>query len=109
VICIHSQLFVGLTTPSKFKKGYGLRGYMYGGPGNLADGSALLKGHWGPEFKSGDKVGILANAGADKLDVCGVLFLLFSKGKNRTLVALSRCCGRILRWFQARILILDVR
>jgi hypothetical protein len=85
VICIDSQLFVGLTTPSKFKKGYGLRGYMYGGPGNLADGSALLKGHWGPEFKSGDKVGILANAGADKLDVCGVPFFLFQRKKKTEL------------------------
>merc|ERR1711971_1186139 len=33
-------------------------GLLYGGPGNLSDGSSLVTGHWGPKFASGDNIGM---------------------------------------------------
>ena len=35
-----------------------LQGLLYGGPGNLSDGSSLVTGHWGPKFATGDNVGM---------------------------------------------------
>merc|ERR1711935_26832 len=48
--------WVGMATQENFGSGYKLKGLMYGGPGNLSDGGALLKGKWGPRFGAGDKI-----------------------------------------------------
>lgn len=53
------QIWVGMTSPGHFKKGYGLHGILFGGPGNLSDGGAGLKYQWGPAVSKGDVVGLL--------------------------------------------------
>lgn len=57
-------MWVGLGTKENFGSGYKMKGLLYGGPGNLSDGGALLQGNWGPRFGEGDKVGL-------QLDVSG--------------------------------------
>ena len=39
--------FLGLGTEKAFAQGYKCRGLFFGGPGNLANGSGLLKGGFG--------------------------------------------------------------
>lgn len=46
--------WVGVSTASHFKPSWALKGLLYGGPGNLADGSALVAGRWGPICERGD-------------------------------------------------------
>ena len=50
--------WVGVSTKEQFGAGWKLKGLFYGGPGNLADGSGLLSGGWGPQFGEGDKIGM---------------------------------------------------
>jgi len=50
--------WVGVATADHFGPGYQLKGLLYGGPGNLSDGSALVTGHWGPSFGEGDTIGM---------------------------------------------------
>ena len=38
---------------------------MYGGPGNLSDGGALVSGNWGPKFFQGDEIGIRLEVAGD--------------------------------------------
>jgi len=45
-------MWVGVAEEAKFGAGYKLKGLLYGGPGNLSDGSSLVTGHWGPKFGS---------------------------------------------------------
>jgi len=54
------SIFVGLTDLDKFQKGWALKGLLYGGPGNLSNGSALIVSEYGPNIKCGNTVGILA-------------------------------------------------
>ena len=49
---------IGLTEESRFKSGYGLEALMYGGEGNLSNGSSLTTMGWGPEFHQGDNIGM---------------------------------------------------
>jgi len=49
-------MWVGVGTEENFGPGYKLKGLLYGGPGNLSDGGALVAGHWGPKFVAGDKI-----------------------------------------------------
>ena len=46
------KVFIVIKCCSKFP----LQGLLYGGPGNLSDGSSLVTGHWGPKFAAGDEV-----------------------------------------------------
>ena len=68
-----SGIWLGVGTEDKFGPGYQLAGLLYGGPGNLSDGGALITGHWGPSFGQGDKIGM-------RLEVAGEqTTLAFSK------------------------------
>jgi len=51
-------MWVGLGTEENFGSGYKLKELLYGGPGNLSDGGALLQGNWGPRFGEGDRIGM---------------------------------------------------
>ena len=65
-------MWIGVAEEAKFGPGYQLKvipgsqiffslsrqGLLYGGPGNLSDGSSLVTGHWGPKFASGDNIGM---------------------------------------------------
>jgi len=51
-------MWIGLAEETKFGPGYQLKGLLYGGPGNLSDGSSLVTGHWGPKFGPGDSIGM---------------------------------------------------
>lgn len=51
-----SGMWLGVATEENFGSGYKLKGLLYGGPGNLSDGGALVTGHWGPKFGAGDKI-----------------------------------------------------
>merc|ERR1712106_1257096 len=53
-----SGMWIGVGTEENFGAGYKLKGLLYGGPGNLSDGGALITGHWGPKFAPGDKIGM---------------------------------------------------
>jgi len=62
-----SNMWLGVATPEKFGAGYALKGFLYGGPGNLSDGSSLVTGHWGPKFAQGDKVGMKISVTGDQV------------------------------------------
>merc|ERR1719278_156758 len=47
-------LWVGVAEEARFGPGYQLKGLMFGGPGNLSDGSSLVTGNWGPKLQPGD-------------------------------------------------------
>ena len=51
-------MWIGVGTEDNFGPGYNLKGMLYGGPGNLSDGGALVAGSWGPKFGPGDKIGM---------------------------------------------------
>ena len=53
-------MWVGVCSDNKFGSSYGIKGLLYGGPGNLSSGGGLVIGGWGPKFKSGD-TGFLKN------------------------------------------------
>jgi len=53
-----SGMWIGVAEEARFGPGYQLKGLLYGGPGNLSDGSSLVTGHWGPKFATGDNVGM---------------------------------------------------
>lgn len=55
--------WIGACTKDRFAPGWRLKGLLYGGPGNLSDGSALVTGQWGPEFGDGDSIGMLVEQG----------------------------------------------
>jgi len=61
--------FVGLTSESSFGQGWAIKGYLYGGPGNISNGSGGLLFAFGESIKTGDTVGILAEAGVDRLKI----------------------------------------
>lgn len=74
-LAFSQQIWVGVTSSGHFKKGYGLHGILYGGPGNLSDGGAGLKYQWGPAVSKGDVVGLLLDlSDKSKLNVCGKFF-----------------------------------
>ena len=47
-------MWIGVSTDDKFGASYGIKGLLYGGPGNLSCGSSGIICGWGPEFRSGD-------------------------------------------------------
>jgi len=49
-------VWVGVAEEGRFGPGYQVKGLMFGGPGNLSDGSALIAGHWGPKVEAGDRL-----------------------------------------------------
>lgn len=54
-------IWVGLCPENKFGRGWKLKALCYGGPGNLSDGSALVRQEYGPALKrAGMVVHILA-------------------------------------------------
>ena len=61
--------WVGVCTRQTFAAGWGLKGLFYGGPGNLADGSGLVAGGWGPAFGEGDVIGMRVQQGADAVSL----------------------------------------
>jgi len=69
-------LWIGVTMPTQFAAGYGLKGLLYGGPGNLGDGSSLVASCWGPQFADGDVVGMRLQRRDDDQD--GHVVLAFS-------------------------------
>jgi len=61
------EMWLGVGTEENFGSGYKLKGLMFGGPGNLSDGGALVTGHWGPKFGEGDKIGMRLEVAGDNL------------------------------------------
>lgn len=61
--------WVGVSTAEHFGAGWKLKGLFFGGPGNLADGSGLLSGGWGPQFGEGDQVGLRLEQAGSKASV----------------------------------------
>lgn len=51
-------VWIGVCMAKQFKAGYGLKGLLYGGPGNLGDGSSLVASNWGPQLANGDRIGL---------------------------------------------------
>ena len=49
-------VWIGVAEEERFGPGYKVKGLMFGGPGNLSDGSALIAGHWGPKVEAGDRL-----------------------------------------------------
>lgn len=64
-----SSLFLGVTDNDKFGKGWALKGLMFGGPGNLSSGGALLIGDFGPKPKSGNTIGIFVDMEGTNLKI----------------------------------------
>lgn len=61
---LKSSIFIGFTNEKYFDSGYGITGLLYGGSGNLSNGSSF-----GNEIKSGDKVGIILNTSELRLQI----------------------------------------
>ena len=66
-------MWLGLATEHRFGPGYKLAGLLFGGPGNLSDGGALVTGKidrrnkrpalnftgkWGPKLRDRDRLGM---------------------------------------------------
>lgn len=62
----NSGTWIGVAPKDKFAPGYGLKGLLFGGPGNLSDGSSLVIGHWGPSFGDGDVIGMRLEQSGDR-------------------------------------------
>jgi len=60
------SMWIGVGTEDNFGPGYKLKGLLFGGPGNLSDGGALITGHWGPKFGQGDKIGMRLEVSGDR-------------------------------------------
>ena len=60
-------MWVGVALEEKFGAGYGMKGLMYGGPGNLSDGGSLVTSGWGPKLQAGDTVDMLVIQTGDNL------------------------------------------
>ena len=71
-------LWVGVAEEARFGPGYQLKGLMFGGPGNLSDGSALVTGNWGPRLQPGDTLDM-------KLEVTGSAITLSFRHNNKPL------------------------
>ncbi|CAE7228524.1 unnamed protein product, partial [Symbiodinium natans] len=56
---LKDSVFIGVSTEAAFAKGYKCRGLFFGGPGNLSNGSGLIRGGFGESIKQGDVVGFL--------------------------------------------------
>ena len=71
-------LWVGVAEEARFGAGYQLKGLMFGGPGNLSDGSALVTGKWGPRLEPGDTLDM-------KLEVAETAIILSFRHNNQPL------------------------
>ena len=60
-------MWVGVALEEKFGAGYGMKGLLYGGPGNLSDGGSLVTGGWGPQLQAGDTVDMMVTQSGDNL------------------------------------------
>jgi len=60
-------MWVGLATEDRFGPGYSLKGLLYGGPGNLSDGGALVESRWGPGLCQGDTLDMKVCVEADRV------------------------------------------
>ena len=50
--------FVGVASEAGFAGGYKCKGWFFGGPGNLSDGGALVRSHFGEPICEGDVLGV---------------------------------------------------
>jgi len=57
--------FIGVGKLESFAQGYRCKGLLFGGPGNLSNGSALMKGEFGEQVSKGSVVGILFEMTSD--------------------------------------------
>mmetsp|Transcript_41213 Transcript_41213/g.104815 ORF Transcript_41213/g.104815 Transcript_41213/m.104815 type:complete len:262 (-) Transcript_41213:73-858(-) len=57
-VCSGTGPFIGIATKKSFGPGYKLKGAFLGGPGNLADGGALLRGGFSKEVVQGAVIGV---------------------------------------------------
>ena len=71
-------LWVGVAEEARFGPGYQMKGLMFGGPGNLSDGSALITGNWGPKLQPGDALDM-------RLEVAGSAITLSFRHNDRPL------------------------
>ena len=85
-------LWVGVAEEARFGPGYQLAGFMFGGPGNLSDGSALVTGNWGPKLQPGDTLDM-------RLDVTNGVSLSFRHNSRSlgTAFHISNWTGGVLR------------
>lgn len=85
ITCVNStgegSAFVGLTSEGNFKPGYGLKACLFGGPGNLSSGIALVKGGFGKAVKTGTVVGVLVEFVEDSQGVHVDVFF-YQDGKS---------------------------
>jgi len=63
------RIWIGVGREDRFARCYGVKGLFYGGPGNLSDGSALVRGGWGPKLVQGDTVDMKVQKNNDGLTV----------------------------------------
>ena len=75
-------VWVGVAEEERFGPGYQVKGLMFGGPGNLSDGSALIAGHWGPKVEAGDRLDMRLEV--DDGDVVNAQEKTFSRSLTQT-------------------------
>jgi len=68
--------FIGITSSAAFAEGWKCKGLLFGGPGNLSDGSALVRGEFGEEIKKGMTVGTLL-----KMDSGSITVTFYQEGR----------------------------
>lgn len=61
--------FVGVASEAGFAAGYKCKGSFFGGPGNLSDGGALVRSHFGEPICQGDVVGVSLTSEEGELTV----------------------------------------
>jgi len=64
-----SGAWVGVCPADRFAAGWAMKGLFFGGPGNLADGGALVASQWGPALNGGDVVSMRVEQRADAASV----------------------------------------
>jgi len=62
-------MWIGVAVRENFGSGYGLKGLLYGGPGNLSEGGSLVAGNWGPKLEKGDKIGMRLEVAGDNYNL----------------------------------------
>mmetsp|Transcript_23300 Transcript_23300/g.42122 ORF Transcript_23300/g.42122 Transcript_23300/m.42122 type:complete len:315 (-) Transcript_23300:34-978(-) len=71
-----SSPFVGVTSSAAFGQGWKCKGLLFGGPGNLSNGGALVRGEFGEELRKGMKIGVLV-----KMDAGSITVIFYQDGR----------------------------
>jgi len=71
-----SSPFVGVTSSAAFGQGWKCKGLLFGGPGNLSNGGALVCGEFGEELRKGMTIGVLV-----KMDAGSITVVFYQDGR----------------------------